>query len=606
LLSIVVAQFFLIAELLLFAALNSQFQERELLIDNFDRSNKLQLWSFSNGPEFPGASGTLSLGQGHEGRGGVLTYRFNCLDETHCGHYVAAIWKATSPVEVSPGTVLSFWVRLSPDVRLIARVTDQTDQTLQFDANAPTLEYPSPDEWQPILVPITSKPAGHWGGANNGHIQGRIVGIAILAELRYGHPSQGQMTFDDLRLLKTADMSLHLDRAAAVIAPPPGDKAELRPRLGVNIHFLKDDRALDLAREAGFSFVRTDLLWANLEKHHQYDFSPFDDLMRSLEARGMGVLWLLAYGHPEHGGQSPQSDKDIAAYSRYAAAVVAHFRGHNARFEIWNEPNAKQFLAKPAIYPALLRTALDSIRSHDPDAMVSTGGTSGFDFPFLASMLESGSARKASALAVHPYRDAGPETLPGDLLLLRHLIQRTVGRNMPVWDTEWGYSSYANFPEGAPSGGHSEIARRRQAVLVTRECLTLWVLGLPVTVFYDLQDDGANPFDREHNFGLLNQDNSDKPAIKALRVLTGATRDHAYSGLIRDVPYSMHAVRLDGASDVLFIVWNDDTKMRPRVRLSSDGLLSVRNVLGEPIVSERDELFLDEGMGPIYVRLKSR
>ena len=67
-------------------------------------------------------------------------------------------------------------------------------------------------------------------------------------------------------------------------------------------------------------------------------------------------------------------------------------------FEIWNEPNGKQFLANPAIYPRLLRAALDAIRREDPDAAVSTGGTSGIDLPFLTHMLESGSANHLSKI----------------------------------------------------------------------------------------------------------------------------------------------------------------------------------------------------------------
>ena len=292
------AQFLLILELLLFAALKGQSQGPGLLIDDFEGSNQLPHWRFSNGAEFPGASGMLSLGPGHAGRGAVLAYRLTCLDQVQCGHYVAAIWNAPHPFEVNPGAVLSLWVRLSPDVRLTVRVTDETGQTLQFYANEPTLEHPAPGEWQSVVVPITGQAAGHWGGASSGRIQGRIVDIAILADSRYAQPAQGQMMFDDVRLFKTADASFRLDRAAAVMRAP-GGMGEVRDRLGVNIHFLKDDRALDLARDAGFDFVRMDLLWANLEKHEEYVFAPFDDLMRSLEARGMGVLWVLDYGHPK-------------------------------------------------------------------------------------------------------------------------------------------------------------------------------------------------------------------------------------------------------------------------------------------------------------------
>jgi hypothetical protein len=181
------------------------------------------------------------------------------------------------------------------------------------------------------------------------------------------------MTFDDVRLFRITDKTFILNRAAAVMAAPEST-AEPRTQLGVNIHFLKDDRALDLARGAGLSFVRMDLPWPQLERQGRYDFAQFECLMNSLETRSMGVLWVLDYGHHEHGGGSLRSKDDVAEYSRYAAAVVSHFRGHKARFEIWNEPNRAQFLANPAIYPDLLRAALEAIRRQDPGAAVSVFG----------------------------------------------------------------------------------------------------------------------------------------------------------------------------------------------------------------------------------------
>ncbi|HEY1947847.1 MAG TPA: cellulase family glycosylhydrolase [Bryobacteraceae bacterium] len=582
----------LILALLSVAAPDSSSQT---LIDNFDASKKLPHWLFSNGAEFPGASGKLSLGPGHEKRGAILAYRFTCQDQIHCGSYVAAIWKAPRPLEATPGAALSLWVRFPSDVRLTIRVTDQTGQTLQFHANAPTLEQAASDDWRQIVMPVTDKTTEHWGGVNNGQLQGSLTSVAILADSGYAHATQGQMAFDDVRLFTPTDSILHLDQTTPLMTAPQGT-AELRPRLGVNIHFLHDDRALDLAKDAGFSFVRADLLWAKLEKQGRYDFTPFDGLMDSLEARGMGVLWMLAYGHSAHGGPSPQSMEDIAAYARYAAAAVSHFHGRNVRFEIWNEPNNKRFLPNPSVYPGLLRAALDAIRGQDPDAAISTGGTSGIDFPFLAPLLHSGAAQKASAIAIHPYRDAGPETLPADLSLLRNLVQHTAAPDIPVWDTEWGYSSY---------GRDSSVAQKRQAVLTARQALTVWALGLPVAVLYDLSDDGADPSNREQNFGLLHQDNRDKPAMKSIRALTTIAQGRTCVGLVRGVPYGVHALRLDGKDDIVFAVWNDAPGVHPRIQLAPGELLSVSNVFGEP-VARQNEMVLEETMGPLYLRLKRR
>jgi hypothetical protein len=579
----------LILALLSFAAIDSPSQT---LIDDFDASKKLQHWAFSNGAEFPGASGGLSLGPGHEKRGAILAYRFTCQDPTHCGSYVAAIWKSPRPLAVSADAALSLWAHFPADVRFTLRVTDQTGQTLQFHANAPNLEQITSDEWRQVVVRISSKTTEHWGGMNNGQLQGSLTSVAILADSAYLHATQGQLAFDDVRLLTPSDSIFHLDQNTPLITAPRA-AAELRPRLGVNIHSLQDDRALDLAQDAGFSFVRTDLTWAKLEKQEGYDFSPFDVLLHSLEARGMGVLWVLAYGHPAHGGPSPQSAQDIAAYARYVAAAVSHFRGRNARFEIWNEPNNQQYLPNPSIYPSLLRSALETIRRQNPDAAVTTGGTSAIDLPFLAPLLQSGAAQNANAIAVHPYRDAGPETMPADLSLLRNLIQHTAAPETPIWATEWGYSSY---------GSNGNVAQQRQAVLTARQILTVWALGLPVAVLYDLRDDGRDPSSREQNFGLLYQDNRDKPAMKAVRALTSVAQGRSFAGLVRAVPYGVHAMRLDGKNDIVFALWNGDAGVHPKIQLAPGELLSVSNMFGEPLAL-RDEIVLEETTGPLYLRV---
>jgi hypothetical protein len=65
-------------------------------------------------------------------------------------------------------------------------------------------------------------------------------------------------------------------------------------------------------------------------------------------------------------------------------------------------------------------------------------------------------------------------------------------------------------------------------------------------------------------------------------------------------------MRLDAADDIVFVVWNDAAEMLPRLRLPHNELLSVSNIFGEPIVAKRDEVILEETMGPLYVCLKRR
>jgi hypothetical protein len=120
-----------------------------------------------------------------------------------------------------------------------------------------------------------------------------------------------------------------------------------------------------------------------------------------------------------------------------------------------------------------------------------------------------------------------------------------------VWQTEWGYSSewYGS--------GTSATARGHQARLIVREFLSSWMLGFPFMIYYDVRDDGTNPDDAEHNFGLLANDYGDKPAMVATRALTSRLAGRTLSGILPTLADNLHALKLDGPSDVMLILWTD-------------------------------------------------
>jgi len=298
----------------------AQPSQSRLLIDDFHDQSSLAHWQFSNGAEFPGANGSLSLGQGHSGRGAKLNFQISCGDPLTCGHYVAAYHSVRSAAHFH---ALSMWVCLPLEIRLVIRVQDETGQTIQYTTDAPTLEQQDPNAWIPVVVALDQPPNCYWGGANTGRLTGAITEIGVLADSRNLEPSRGSLSFDDVTLLASATTAFDLGKTSRM-RPLPASSASLSARLGVNVHSLNDEEGLDAARSARFTFVRSDLLWATVEKIGRYDFSNYDGLLSSLEMRDMGVLWILDYGHPEHGGSQPRTANDIAAYARYAQAATRH------------------------------------------------------------------------------------------------------------------------------------------------------------------------------------------------------------------------------------------------------------------------------------------
>jgi hypothetical protein len=563
----------------------------DTLIDNFERTNAPAPWTFYNGAEFPGATGSLSSGPGYSGQGAHLAYNLS-----QGGHYVSA--NLTLPTPLSPAAV-SFWLRSPTNITISLRVVDSSGQTLQYTLRRP-LENLDPAAWYQQSVPLDSA-TGWWGGANDGHLRNPINSLSILA----GDPLQpgpvGAIDFDEVTALTSATFDLN-PAAQALIPGPPGG-GDLFSRLGVNIHFTSDDHALDLAHGAGLNWVRMDLAWAAVEgSPNVYDWSAYDNLINSLRTRGMKALLILDYGNALYtgsGGLPPTNSTAIEAFGNFANAAARHFAGSGARFEIWNEPNGSGFwppAANPAQYASLARLTSPRLNQGDPSVPVVTGGLSGFDFGFFTGYLPLGGAIGANAVGVHPYDCNPPELLSDRLMFLRALAAQYVTNSPPVWDTEWGFSS-TWFGDG-----HSTAARQRQAILVARELLSASAAGFPLIIYYDIRDDGTNSTDGENNFGLLANDYTDKPAMRAVRALGAVARTRRFSGFIHTVPANLTALRFDGRTNLVVALWSSTTAGQATVTVPTN--TTATDFLGAPLAllnwTNRLAWTIYESNGPVY------
>jgi hypothetical protein len=227
------------------------------------------------------------------------------------------------------------------------------------------------------------------------------------------------------------------------------------------------------------------------------------------------------------------------------------------------------------------------------------------DEEFLSLAVDRNLAAGLTAIGIHPYPKTGPETIAPDLGILRDWVAANLGNQIETWDTEWGYSS-ANAPKEAPSNGHTPAGRRRQAELAVREILTVWAVGLPLAVLYDLRDDGPDPANPEQNYGLLDSNGNEKPAMQAIRTLMNIVKGRKYAGMVQETPVGIHAMRLEGSTDTVLIVWTDQARGHRTVEYTNHDLISATGLMGGPVQSKdtpsgEARLNLDSAEGPIYL-----
>jgi hypothetical protein len=574
-------------------------QARETTLDDFEGARAPEPWTFSNGPAFPGAKGSLTRGAGHHGSGAHLAYDFS-----GGGAFVAASLKLAAPINAAE---VGFWVRAA-GIRAWLRVTDSTAQVLQYELPRP-FAAGDPSAWFRQVVELDA-PDTHFGGSNDGALHGPITDVTILAANPLEKGAVGAIDFDEVVAIDTVGVTIDLSTASLIPAPP--GSADLGSRLGVNVHFTRDDAGLDAAWRMGFSRVRMDFAWNDVERAKGvYNFSNLDALVASLAARGMTLHVILGYRNPLYPptGDAAFVSTTVPAFAACARAAAAHFAGKGVTFEVWNEANLADFwlsAPSPSDYAALANAAIPAVHSGDPSAKVSTTGVSGYDFAFVRGYIARGGADGTNAIGVHPYRFSGNETSidvalrfgSGETITDETLLLRSIAGALPgmpaVWDTEWGYSSTAFGGDG-----HAPTARALQAAFVVREILSAWAVGFPLAVVYDLRDDGTDPTDTGHNYGLIANDYADKPAAVAVRTLSDVAQARVFKGFLDLQPTSLRAMRLDGPRDVVLVLWSSAPKGKVPVTLVNASRAA--SMLGARIDISSGSIVVKNEDGPTYV-----
>jgi hypothetical protein len=172
---------------------------------------------------------------------------------------------------------------------------------------------------------------------------------------------------------------------------------------------------------------------------------------------GVVPMWAASNLRPAiYGPGTAAHPTDDADYLRFVTAVAARYRGRISSYELWNEPNLKDFYnGTPQQLAELVERAAAAIRAVDPaativapSAVVGPAGPAdrGFFRQFARELERRG--WPVDAVSVHLYvpADRGPDTRARYLRASQRWFADR-GWTGPMWDTE---TSYGDRREGAP------------------------------------------------------------------------------------------------------------------------------------------------------------
>lgn len=316
------------------------------------------------------------------------------------------------------------------------------------------------------------------------------------------------------------------------------DSPRVEDAIGVNVHFtpgyFPKSGEMKMLAGAGFRWVRTDLRWEKTDGQRGYDFQYYDRLVEEFDRYHIHPIFILCYrNHFYEKGNAFSTDDERQAFAKWAGETVRHFQGRGIYWEIYNEPNNKNFWEpnpNPDDYVKLAIATAKAIRDVAPNETIIGPATSEIDFEFLKRCFSKGLLPYLSAVSIHPYRRTNPETVATDYRRLRTLIEQyePKGKRTPIISGEWGYSSVWQNATEDSQGKRFNLTEETQGKFFVREMLTNLASDIHLSIWYDWSDDDWASKEDERHFGTVRNpygENSDpvygvKPSYLAAQTLT--------------------------------------------------------------------------------------
>jgi hypothetical protein len=373
---------------------------------------------------------------------------------------------------------------------------------------------------------------------------------------------------------------------ATVAAIAEAQDVPRHPRVGVGTHFDQNwelEKVMPLIARSGVAWIRDDLSWESYERQKGVYRVPAKTMAWIDAAHAAGLKIDLVFN-----GSNDIYAPDIYnadAYAKAAGMVARDLAGKVQAIEILNEPSnfgfskhyagewnglEKDGTVSPWVgkYVDLINKAAKAIKEKNPAIKVIGLGSAA---PVNYRQLAMGIVPEVDGIVDHPYsyrtvselvpyantpsimkRDGivtadEKGTFSSQIRMYREQSAK-YGGPKELWLTEWGWSTFQEAEAGNLNAGFTLSA---QAKYILRRLTQSLGLGVDATFIYDFKDDGTDPYEDEHHFGLVDYRLNPKPsygAVQRFAAMIAKYRPH------RNFEVAISAV--DNRPDTYPLVWD--------------------------------------------------
>ena len=268
--------------------------------------------------------------------------------------------------------------------------------------------------------------------------------------------------------------------------------------------------SMELLTAAGMGTWRDEYGWDTVEKSkNNYTISALHDKnINVMYDAGVYPLIIASYGNSLYDAYKsvPHTDEGIEAYAKYAGFLAEKYKDKIKAIEIWNEYNIKAFnpdLLSAEHYVKMLKACYREIKRVNPEMKVVGIVASGFDKEFLKNVFDAGGYDYMDAVSVHPYwvytENFETQNWARAVQGIKDVMSG-YGEPKELWLTEIGWPT---VPRGESAPVHY-YTLEQQGRYMPRMYMTHIANGFGGRIYiYDFQNDGTNPKNMEHNFGIV-------------------------------------------------------------------------------------------------------
>jgi hypothetical protein len=284
----------------------------------------------------------------------------------------------------------------------------------------------------------------------------------------------------------------------------------------------------EAAALCGAKVMRLGATWGGVQPERgAWRFANHDKLVADFGARGIELELILSYTPRWAAPAAAQATNDpviirgsfpdLEAWREYVGAMAERYRGLVRFWEIWNEPDMTGFsqMTVPE-YAELQKIAYQEIKKAAPEAKVMTGGfatMSNHPSKISSTFHRDFLVEAKGSYDIHAHHEHGAFAQYAPLIDDKLLpMRQETGADAVPW--------YANETAVNSMNG----ARRLQAITLYKKLLFSWARGAIGYTWYDLRDDGYDPFYGEHHYGMITNNFFPKPVYTVFNMLASTFR----------------------------------------------------------------------------------